>query len=796
MNLPTVRVFRVCLLLAFLWAFAPNRTHAQPTPPTISKIEIVHTGPPAASEELIKANIRLKAGDPYLRSNADDDVRNLYATGYFHNIRVGEETLDKGVVLTFFLQGKPTLTEVRFEGSTKFSRDKLLKKVSSKTGEPLNERKLFTDAEEIKKLYQKSGYQRTEVKYTVSIDEKAGRGTATFEIKESPKIRVVDVEFVGAKAFPQKKLRKEIKTRRWWMFSWITGTGKLKDEEFEEDKERIADFYRGEGYIDFNLQEVKFDYLTPTRLVIRFVISEGVQYKIGSIDFKGNTIFASDELRKRLPFGVSKIFSPKAQARNFETVQDAYGAHGYIDARINVTKVANTERGTMDLIFNIEEKQQSFIEKIEIKGNNKTKDKVIRRELAVAPGEVFDMVRVKISTNRLAGLNYFEKADAQPEPTDVPNRKNLVIGVDEKSTGNFTVGAGFSSVDSLVGFVEVNQGNFDLFNPPYFTGGGQKFRLRVQLGTERKDYQLTFIEPFFLDRRLAFQDDLYYRELNFQSSYYTERRIGTRLGLTRDLFGDNQFIGGVSYTIEQVGILDPQPNTPNVILGEVGTKLVSKVGASISYDTRNSALLPDRGQRTELLAEIAGGPFGGDVNFYRLELKSGWYFKGFAPGHVFEMVGRIGVVQNFGSSTNVPLFDRNYLGGLYSLRGFDYRKVGPKDPIQQEPLGGDTYWFGSAEYSLPIIERLRFAVFYDVGMVYQNAYSFKSQSGSLLILNPNGFTQKDYKTGAYNDNFGFGIRLNLPIGPLRLDYGIPITRDSETGPGGKFQFGVGYTRDF
>ena len=361
MNLPLVRVFRVCLLLAFLWTFAPSRASAQPTPPNIQKIEIVHTGPPAASEELIKANIRLKAGEPYLRSNADDDVRNLYGTGFFHNIRVGEEVSDAGVILTFFLQGKPTLTEIRFEGSTKFSRDKLLKKVSSKTGEPLNERKLFTDAEEIKKLYQKSGYQRTEVKYTVSIDEKAGRGIATIEIKESPKIRVVDIEFVGAQAFPQKKLRKEIKTHRWWMFSWITGTGKLKDEEFEEDKERIADFYRGEGYIDFELKEVKFDYLTPTRLVIRFVISEGVQYKIGSIDFKGNALFTSDELRKLMPFGVTKIFSPKAQSRNLEVVQDAYGTRGYIDARINITKIANTERGTMDLVFNIDEKQQSFI---------------------------------------------------------------------------------------------------------------------------------------------------------------------------------------------------------------------------------------------------------------------------------------------------------------------------------------------------------------------------------------------------------------------------------------------------
>jgi outer membrane protein insertion porin family len=434
----------------------------------------------------------------------------------------------------------------------------------------------------------------------------------------------------------------------------------------------------------------------------------------------------------------------------------------------------------MDMVYQIEEKDKSFIEKIEIKGNVKTKDKVIRRELAVAPGEVFDMVGVKLSEKRLEGLDYFSKVDARPEPTDVPNRKNLVVGVEEKNTGNFTVGAGFSSVDSVVGFAEVTQGNFDLFNPPHFTGGGQKFRLRTQIGTQRQDYQLSFTEPWFLDRKLALGVELYHRDLGFLSDVYDQTQTGTKLSLTRAL-GSDFLIGSVSYTLENIGIdITDRAKASPVIIAEEGHRMVSKVGASIAYDTRNSTFLPNAGQRTELLSELAGGPFGMDTDYYRFELKSAWYFKGFGEGHVLELSGRTGIVENYGDSTSVPLFDRWFLGGMYSLRGFDYREVGPKDNLG-EPLGGETYWFGSAEYSIPIIDRLRMAFFYDAGMVYASAFSFSHST---------------FNSGFYNDNIGIGFRLNLPIGPLRLDYGIPITSDPQNGSSGKFQFGVGYTRDF
>ncbi|MBI4324118.1 MAG: outer membrane protein assembly factor BamA, partial [Chloroflexi bacterium] len=689
--------------------------YAQTGPP-IKKIEIRHVGPPAASDALIKANIRVKVGDVYTRTGVDDDVRTLYSTGYFYNIRVATEPVEDGVNLVYVVQGKPVLSEISFAGNKKYSRAKLLKKITSKTGEPLDERKLFSDTQEIQKMYQKAGLQKTVVKYAPNIEEAAGRSKVTFEIAEAPKIKIDRVDFVGANAFSQKKLRKAIKTRRHWMFSWITGSGVLKDDQFAEDKEKLADFYRNEGYIDFEIKDVQFDQINPKRMAIPFIVEEGTQYKVGAVEINGNKLFSTEDIMKgfvlegkvkKPEMTVGRTFTPKGLDQDLEAIRDFYGAKGYIDAWVKPIKNPNTEKGTMDLVYEIqdESKGQSFIEKIEIQGNTKTKDKVIRRELAVAPGEVFDMVRVKLSKGRLEQMNYFDKVETEVDPTDVPNRKNLVIDVEEGTTGHMELGAGFSSIDSLFGFVGYREGNFDLFHPPFFRGGGQKLRIGATIGLRRKDYQLTFVEPWFLNRKLAFGVDLYHSELNFLSDLYDIRQTGARLSLTKAL-GSEFLIGGVSYTMENIGIDNvDQANAPLTIRNEPRNRLVSKVGTSLAYDTRNSAQLPNRGQRTELMTEVAGGPLGADADFYKFELRSSWYFPGFLEGHVLETGGRAGVVESYDSATNVPLFDRYFLGGINSLRGYRYRKVGPHEA--GEPIGGKTFYYGYVEYSVPIIERLR-----------------------------------------------------------------------------------------
>ncbi len=816
---------RLCALLILI-ASLPS-AHGQTAPP-VTKIVIRHVGPAAVSDDLITANIRVKVGDPYTRLAVDDDVRGLYQTGQFYNLRVTDETTADGVVLTYIVQGKPRLVEVKFTGNTKYDAAKLRKKLTSKIGEPLDEQKLFTDCQEIQKLYEKSGYPGTKVTYIPSIDENAGRGTATIAITETLKVKIIDVQFVGAQAFTERKLRGLLKTSRHWMLSWLTGSGAFKEDEFADDKETLAQFYHEKGYIDFEIKDVDLAHPTPQTLIVRFNVFEGNQYKVGAIKFTGNRLFSVADFAvanrlahpgnalKKIKLGPNGLemdlgdtFTSAGLEKDTAAIKDFYGAKGYIDVapgsrNLMVNKVPNTERGTMDLEFKIDEGPKSFIEKIEIRGNIKTKDRVIRRELSVAPGDVFDMVRINNSKLRIEGLDYFAKVDTRPEATEVPNHKDLIVGVEEKTTGTMTMGAGFSSVDSLVGYAEMYQGNFDLFHSPTFTGAGQKFRLRIQYGTQRKDFQTEFIEPWFLERKLNLDVNLFYSELDYLSpnNLYKEILTGGRVGLRRAL-GSDYLIGGVGYTFEQVGIkfvdnavaapalppgdpiTDAPPGAayvPLTLLAEQGYVLLSKFDASITWDTRGPGFLPDKGQQTTLTAELAG-PFGGSKDFYRLELKSHWYFKGLAAGHVLEILGGTGVAQSYGSTSQVPFYQRWYLGGLNSLRGFQFNEISPREngSDSNEPIGGNTYWFGSLEYSIPIIERLRLAVFYDIGNVMRGSYS--------------------YDFSSYSDNWGIGLRLNLPLGgasgtPLRLDYGIPIHHDTFNSGSGHFQFSVGFDRPF
>jgi outer membrane protein insertion porin family len=813
----------VLVLWIWLAAWLPP-VSAQVAGPRVNKISIRYVGPPPVSDEFIRANIRVKVGEPFTRAAADEDVKDLYLTGYFFKINVAADQSTGGIDVTYVVQGKPILTEpVKIVGNSKMSLRKIRKKITSKQGQPLDERKLFDDAQAIKELYEKAGYQKTTVTAEPPvIDEAAGHGTATILIHETPKIKIKDVVFVGATAATQKELRKVFKkTRRRWMFSWLTGSGVLKEDEFETDKESLVEFYQNKGYIDFAIQDVKLDYINPKWMIIRVIISEGRQYKVGTLDIKGNTIFTTNDFIQgvkinrtlmRLKLVPGAIFKPSQFNDDVQTITDMYGSKGYLSQGqhgttiINYIDSPNPATGTMDLAYDIQEGEKCYVEKIIIKGNVKTKDRVLRRELAIYPGEVYDMVRVKISQQKLQGLEYFSKVDAQAQDTDVVNHKDLVIGVEEKSTGNFTVGAGFSTVESLVGTVEVRQGNFDLFNPPTFTGGGQKLELRLSIGLALQDYDLHFTEPWFLGKRLIFDVDLFHRQnfYNALHSDYNTTSDGGTVSLTKAL--GSQFLRGtVSYTLENVHLSispDFQPYTTTnayaangglyegenytgplvsqAIIAQRGSYFINKFGTSLEYDTRNNLRMPNGGQDTSISAQVATPP--GDTEFYKFELRSSWFFKGFATNHVFELAGRGGVVAPWDTTSQVPIFERWTLGGMYSLRGYRYETVGPLDSLG-EALGGDTYWFATAEYSIPLVSIIRYAFFYDIGNVYEQPFSFRRTPGDQF----------------FNDDVGIGFIILLPIGggtPLRLDYGVPIVHDITASKFGRFQFGFGFSRPF
>jgi len=775
-----------------MWLLTLAPLGAQEQTFLVKEVEIRHVGPVPISDSVILANVQTKAGQSVTRTALGQDVRNLYATGYFTNVHVAQEDVEGGIKVVFTVQGKAKIKEIILQGNKKVKASKLRKEMDIKVGEPLDERKVVLGQKKMEEYYEKAGYERAKITYDVTIDQQTGQGVITFRITEGPRVDIVDITFTGNDHYPKATLQKQMKTKRKWWLSWIVRTNVMKKEQWQDDLDKLRDFYHNEGYVDVQVKDVKFDYVKPEQMYVRISLVEGRKYLVGRLEIKGNNLFPSADIRGVLKMTEGKTFGPKALDKDIEAIRDYYGAKGYIDARITPIRQANVETGRMDVVYDIVEGDISYVAKINIRGNVKTKDKVIRRELAVKPGEVFDMVKVKRSKQRLDNLGFFSRVAAIPEPTDVPGHKDLALEVAEQRTGQFVFGAGFSTVDALVGYAEVSQGNFDLFNPPLFSGGGQKARLRVQMGTKRQDFILSFTEPWFMDRKLALGFDAFRTRSSYLSDMYTETRTGADIHLTKELAPFTS--GKIQYGYQVVDLSDVPDDAANVFRDEEGSRSVSAVTATLTRDTRDSFFVTTRGNKTEVLGEVAGGPFAGGTDVYKMELRSQQYFP--LPftwpthdrKHVLLIAGATGVVDAYGSENDVPLFERFFLGGPNNLRGFRYRDVGPKvadlplykqlnaygfpSDDEDETVGGNTYTWATIEYIIPLIERIRFAIFYDIGFVNRDSY--------------------DFSVSNYNDDFGFGLRLDLPIGPIRFDYGIPITTDKHNNRGGRFNFNIGY----
>ncbi len=773
-------------IAGLIWLFLlPCGLWAQDTAPIVREIEVRFDGPATVNKAVVLANIQTAVGRPISEQLIQQDVRDLINTGYFFDVRVSRETVANGVSVIYEVTGKATIKEMIIEGNQYFKQVRVQRDLKQKVGDIYDERKAHDDAQKLVETYQKAGFMDAKVEPEASIDRDTGKAIVRFKITEGPRVFLKRIVFDGVKAVPVKKLLKLMKTRHRWWGSWMAGTGVIKNEQLQEDLDSLRDYYRSQGYLDMAIKGTHIERVTPKWMILHVSVFEGVQYRVGTVTIEGNKLFPTTSLEKQLKMTHDHILTPAGMEADTKALQDYYGGRGYIDTTVRTTRTPSTEAGHIDLTYSIHEGELTYIEKIQIRGNTKTKDKVIRRELAVVPGQVFDMVRVDKSAERLRNLGYFSKVETTPYPTDVPNRKDLVVTVEEQRTGSVTFGAGFSSVDSLVGFVEVTQGNFDLFNWPNFTGGGQKLRIRTQVGFKRQDYILSYTEPWFMDQKLALGVDLFHNTSSYYSTKYKEQRTGGDLRLEKAL---SEFLRGqVEYSIQDIGVnVDKTASTQ--LRMENGSKIRSAVEVSLTYDTRDSVFLTTRGNRTELSAEVAGGAFGGDVSVYKLNAKTSFFFPLF-NGHVLQLMGATGVAEAYGASSvgdqliveqtdlsvfkpnGVPIFDRYFLGGPNSLRGFGYQDVSPKD-VDGESVGGNTYANGTAEYTFPIVERIRGALFFDAGNVWRDSYQ--------------------YGLKGLKADVGIGVRLNLPIGPLRLDYGYPIMTDKTSGHSGKIQFSVGY----
>ncbi|MBI3266181.1 MAG: outer membrane protein assembly factor BamA [Chlamydiae bacterium] len=740
----------------FLWAASGEKL--------VKKVEV--QGNRSINRDLILSRAKTHEGSSFQQSDVDDDLKRLYAMGYFSDVQVDVYEDFDGWVVTFIVVEKPIVKEIVFEGNKKFNEKALKKKMKLAIGDRLNETQLKEDVQAIKDFYRDKGYPNTQVDYSLSIDKEIGHAAIIIHVHEGAHIKIRRVDFSGNKAIPTKRLRKVMKTRRPFIFFG----GNFNEDVFEEDKERLLEFYRSQGYIDAEIKDVKFSYdKTGRRMTLLITVEEGSFYYVGQVVMEGNETFPTQEITQPFKMTPGQIFTPDKLRNDVNQIRDYYLAKGYVDAVIGPQTVYNDKTKCIDVTYSITENQMSYLNEIKIRGNTKTKDIVIRRELAVKPGEVFNGVKVRRSQERLMNLGYFKTVYMDIESTDKEDHKDLLVDVEETKTGEIGFGAGFSSIDNLIGFVELTQKNFDWKSFPTFTGDGQKLRIRAQVGTKRQDYTLSWTEPWLFDRPISFGMDLYRRDSRFLSDVYDERRTGGDLRLGKRLM---EFVrADLTYTLEEDEIRNVSDKASDAIKQEEGTADVSSIELALTRDTRDSALSPTRGMRNAISGELAGGPLGLDRDFTKYVTKHSIYFP-LPLSLVLRLSGQAGLVDSFGDTDRVPLFERFFLGGANTIRGFKFRDVGPKDE-NGEPIGGSSMIMGSTELTFPIIEKVRGAVFYDTGNVYEDYGEFDLG---------------DLRAGA-----GIGLRLELPIGPIRLDYGWPIDRDRFQDSKGRFDFNIGYS---
>lgn len=711
-------------------------------------VEIKVEGNRRIGADAVLLRVKTRIGDDYSQSRLQADVREIEKMGYFEDVQVNVQDVKDGKAVIFLVKEKPTIREVLITGNDKVDTDKIREVITIQPQSILNYQSLKDALEKIRKLYQEKGFYGAQVSYELK-DLEANQKGVIFKIQEGKKFWIKSIRFEGNERFTEKELKKVMKTQEKDWLHWITDSGVLDQEALRQDVERLADFYHNHGYLRNKVGTPRID-TDAEWIYITIPIEEGPVYTVQAIRLEGDLLEDEAAMKATLGLKEGEPFSREKLREDIQKLTERYADLGYAYAEVKpLTRVQDAER-TVDVALRIQQKQKVQIGRIRILGNTRTRDKVIRRELMLAEGDTFSSTALKKSNERLKALKYFEEVNITTSPGATPDVVDLNVEVKEQQTGSFSLGAGYSSVDKLIGVAEIQQTN--LF------GRGYRVRLRAELGTKRQFYTFTFIDPWLLDTRTSMKLDLYNTDRVYLS--FTRSAIGGSLLFTHPLerFLD-RLTGFWGYRAEDVKLTDVDDDAAFIFKAQKGRHLSSEVLFGLTYDTRDQTLYPSRGNLSSFSTEFAG--VGGDNRFLRHVISSAHYFPLFWDT-VFMARGQFGYAYGWGNK-ELPVYERFFLGGIDSIRGFKPGAVGPRDPATGDIIGGDTELFFNFEYIFPILKKLelRGVIFYDTG----NAFLSK-ESGLVDVA-------------SFRHTAGAGIRWYSPFGPLRVEVGYNLRPEAD-----------------
>lgn len=723
--------------------------------------------------------IRTREGAKYDSAVVNEDLERLISQGMIDpDARISVYPSGSGVRVVFSVKSANVLAGVGFTGNKEFDDDDLREFTKLKSGGVVNDRALALARAEIIKAYQEAGYPDTKVNWRAQRTANGTYDDIIFDITEGRMQSMNSIEFTGNKAFSGDQLRRLMETKERGFFTWVTKSGRINREQVDEDLQKIVKHYRNFGYLRAQVTDVKYRTSTnPSgrqRVYMDVSIYEGPRYRVRRVSFGKLSVYTPKELERGLSMFDGDIYSLRKVSDDVDMIRDYYGAKGYADAdvRPDITEVGVDEKGNrlIDIRYDVSEGNRYLVGRINVRGNTKTKQHVILRELPLKPGQNLNSVDLETARKRLQNLNYFDTVDVSQGMSGTAGYRDININVTEKMTGNLTFGVAFSTVENVYLYTTVTQSNFDIRGllGGSFVGGGQRLTLSGKLGTEYQNASVFLLEPWFLDRKLALSNEAFYTRSTYMSDYYQQTNFGWEISL-RKAVSDLASVK-FNYRLEQFEI-EPEGYAPIFFRDAAGDYTRSHFRVSYEYDSRDASITPRSGGHVEGFAGYSGP--GSTVETYTVGLSGSYYYNAIWDT-IFSINFGLQTIDTVDKNEEVPIFERCYLGGPSNLRGFRYRDVGIVNEklAGDETMGGNSSAFVQFEVTVPLVESMRFAMFVDAGFVHADSFDFK----------PNEWAA----------NYGIGLRINLPMGPLAVDYAIPFKSENAVDDDGQFQFYVDY----